>query len=298
MKNIFKYVLSFVALALVIVSCDEDETTFNALEYPADAFIAFDKGTAEVSEGSSDEIIVNISFGTVNQTSDVTIDFTITSEDMVEGTHYEIVDNKSQFSIASGEYTDNIIIKLIDNADKEEDKELTVTLTSNSTGAKLGYPGPDSLNSTFVLSVLDDDCEKEESLRPFEGTWGGTDECGDVASQTITELACGTGITIRGLAYGWMAGYWGEVIMTEHPVFISIDETNGTIDIPSQLYLTTTWNGDVQPNYNLVGSGTIDTSGATPVMHIEYDLVQGGNSMAGVGGTSCGAFYVADIVLE
>jgi len=40
MKKIFKSLFYITIMALVVISCDEDETTFNTLNYPEDAFVA------------------------------------------------------------------------------------------------------------------------------------------------------------------------------------------------------------------------------------------------------------------
>lgn len=300
MKNIFKNLILVIVIAVFAISCDEDETTYDSLNYPSDAFIAFESSSTSVPEGATDLIDIPITFATTNQSSDVTVNFSIESSDMILGTHYEIVDNKTSYTISSGSYTDKIQISLIDNADKEEDKQLTITLTDNNSGASLGYPGPDSLNTIFTLDVLDDDCEREEALRPLAGTWSGTDSCGDYDVEVLTELPCGTGIVIKKLGHSWLEdpGYWGEVVEIEYDVYIEIDEVAGTVNIPEQKYVTTSYSGSPY-DYTLVGSGTIDTSGAHPVMHIVYDMLESGTSMAlTYGGSSCPELFEADLTLN
>jgi hypothetical protein len=44
--------------------------------------------------------------------------------------------------------------------------------------------------------------------------------------------------------------------------------------------MTTTWNGDAQPAYSIQGTGTFSLKGAYPVLHIKYDFVQGGVTIA------------------
>jgi len=303
MKNIFKSLIYIAVLSFFVISCDEDKTTFDPLNFPTDAFVAFGNGSIGVDEFNTDDIVITISLATVNQNDNVTVGFDISSPDAILGTHYEVVDNKTEFTIAAGEYTsDELKIRLIDNIENEENKAITITLMSASNGAILGFPGPDSNGSKYVINILDDDCPKEEALRPFEGTWSGTDNCGQYASQTSTELACEAGILIKGIGHGWLedSSFWDEVVVVEHEAFLTIDEAAGTVDIPQQLYVTTTWLGNVQPDYFLVGSGTIDTSGASPVMHIEYDLIQvdGSGSMVARGGTTCSPLFVQDITLD
>ena len=301
MKNIFKNILYIAVIAILAISCDENETTYDALNYPKDSFIAFENSTLSVPEGLSTVIDIPITFATTNQNSSVTVNYSIQSEDMILGTHYEIVDDKTAFTISSGSYTDKIQIKLIDNAEKEEDKQLTITLTDNNSGAILGYPGPDSLNTIFTLDVFDDDCEREEALRPLAGTWSGTDSCGDYDIEALTELPCGTGIVIKGIGHSWLEdpNYWGEVVEVEFDVYIEIDEVAGTVNIPEQKYVTTSYNGSLS-DYTLVGSGTIDTSGAKPIMHITYDMKhpEYGSMALDYAGSSCGGLFETDLTLN
>jgi hypothetical protein len=299
MKSLFKSLLIITVMAFIAISCNEDDTTFKPLNYPADAFVTFDGAEINVVESNSSEIVVTVALATINQTDNVTVDFTISSTDAILGTHYEVVGNKTQFSIASGSYSDDIRIKLIDNPDFEDNKTITITLTGNSTGATVGYPGPDSNGTTYNITIIDDDCLKEESLRPYQGTWSGDDNCGDDASEVRLELACLQGITIKGLGYPWLEGsYWGETVTQEYDTFITIDAVAGTITIPKQKYVETDYNGTLV-DYFLEGSGTIDISGAKPVMHIVYDMTStNGSSALDYGGSSCATLFEADITLD
>lgn len=303
MKKILTYISTALILVLGFVSCDEDETTYKALQFPQDSYIAFDMFSDGVKEQATEPIEIVVTYAhSSNETEPVSLGFTITSDTATEGVHYEIVDGKSTLDFGNGVYTDMIKILPIDNIiDEADDNKITITL--NDTSVNTGVPGPDALGKSMVLTLIDDDCQKEDDLRPYEGTWMGDDNCGGATDITVeTILPCGTGITIKGLGYSWLQGsYWDEKVVEEHDVFIDIDYANGTVSIAEQAYVTTTWNGDVQPIYNLVGEGTIDISGPSPVMHIEYDLLQpdGGGSMANnYAGSTCGSFYVADITLQ
>lgn len=300
MKKIFKSFLTITAISFCFIACDEEETNYTPLNYPTDAFVAFDGESIDVNEFTTNDIVVTVNLATVNQAENVTVDFSISSPDAILGTHYEVVDNKTQFSIASGEYSDSVIIKLIDNPDSEPNKAITLTLTGNNSGIKLGYPGPDSNGSTFTVNIIDDDCEKEESLRPFSGSYSGTDSCGDYSVTASLDLACIEGITIKGIGYPWLEGsYWGEVVIGEFDVFVTIDDVAGTVNIPKQRYVTTSY-GSTISDYFLVGSGTIDTSGASPVIHLVYDMTHDsyGSMAIDYGGSSCAGLFEADITLD
>ncbi|MGJ8743614.1 hypothetical protein [Polaribacter sp.] len=300
-----KKILTIITAIVLFMSCDENKETIDSLSFPDDAFITFSGSTASVGEASTAPVTLTVLYANSSASQeDVTIDFTTSSTNGTEGTDYTIVNNKSSFTFspANGVYSDTVQIMPIDNVTLGTEN-VVITFTLGSSTYTTGYPGPDGIGKSVEVTILDDDCAKEEALRPYQGTWTGDDNCGGYTGITITtELPCGTGLWIRGVGYSWLQDptYWDEIIIEEHPVFISIDATAGTVSISSQLYVTTTWNGNVQPTYNLVGAGTIDTSGAKPVIHLEYDLVQpaGSGSMVATGGTTCGSAFVTDFTLD
>jgi hypothetical protein len=61
---------------------------------------------------------------------------------------------------------------------------------------------------------------------------------------------------------------------------ITINTGTGVVTIPNQFYCRTRFNGAVQPDYFIQGTGTYDATGAFPTMTITYDLLQNGVSMA------------------
>ena len=114
-------------------------------------------------------------------------------------------------------------------------------------------------------------------MTPAVTTWNGTDA--DYPSEVTTTLNC-DGKTMTGLGFGWMLDWWGEIITSGGT--LSYTATATTITIPLQKYCKTTYNGAAQPEYSIQGSGTIDNSGAFPVWTIQYDFIQGGESIAGI----------------
>ena len=109
----------------------------------------------------------------------------------------------------------------------------------------------------------------------YSGTWFGVDKGDtDYDSQVVTYQGCS--LQIKGLIYGWMSDFWGEVIVKGGSASITIDPVAGTVNIPLQYYCTTKYNGAVQPTYSIQGSGTYDASGAYPKMTIKYTLIQAG----------------------
>lgn len=111
-------------------------------------------------------------------------------------------------------------------------------------------------------------------LTPLVTTWKGTDDA--YPSEITTTLNC-TSTSMKGLGFGWMLDYWGEIITSGGTLAYTVSGT--TITIPLQKYCKTTWNGAAQPEYSISGTGTIDNSGATPVWTIKYDFIQSGKSI-------------------
>lgn len=271
MKNIFKSLICLFALALLATSCDEDETTYIPLDYPNDAFVAFEESIISVPEGSPTDIIVEVFLATINQNDNVTVDFEISSSNAILGTHYEIVDNKSQFSIESGKYSDDIRIRLIDNTDTDGNKELTITLTSNSSGANIGYLGPDALGSSFVLKIIDDDCPVElvgeyneiSETQPFNVP----------GLTTIDKIEAGANANeywIYGVYSELYSVYWGEVFQSgfgNEGLVQMIDNGDGTVSIPCQ-YLGQTLPGP----YDYWISGTGNYSSCDKTLNLSFGL--------------------------
>lgn len=101
------------------------------------------------------------------------------------------------------------------------------------------------------------------------GTWKGTDTDGDYVSSITSVLTSGK-LWFDNIGKDWMTDYWGEVIVTHPKITMNFNYCAGTILIPNQKIMTTTWKGAAQPAYNIEGSGTFDLSGTYPVLTLHY----------------------------
>jgi hypothetical protein len=113
----------------------------------------------------------------------------------------------------------------------------------------------------------------------YSGVWFGLDKA-DIDYDSQVETYQGCSLQIKGLVFGWMSEFWGEVIVKGGSASITINPTTGVVDIPLQYYCTTKYNGVVQTAYNIVGTGTYDATGAFPKMTIKYTLIQGADDWA------------------
>lgn len=277
MKKIITYISTALILTFGFVSCDEDETVYNPLQYPQDAYIAIEGSGLAVLEGSTApiEIVANYSNDINAATSEVVVDFSITSDNGIEGTHYTVVDGKTQFKFAPGVFTDKVTIIPINNFDEDGDKELTITLDNSS--VNLGAPGPDSFGTTFNLTLLDDDCAIvfEELVGPWTGFDNSSGSEGPNASQIVSSYD-GTTFYLEGIAYGWLTNtsYWDEVVVVSNPVIANIDVLTGVVTIDEQFLCTTTWLGDIQPDYSISATGQY--LACSSEMILDYTLYQSG----------------------
>jgi len=277
MKNILKFLSVVFVLSVTVIACDEEETTFNPLSFPNDAFVTIAGSSANLSEASTTpiEVVVNYSNATAAATSPITVDFSISGA--TAGTDYTILDGKSQFTFAAGVFSDKIEIMPVNNIVEDGNKILTITLDSST--ASLGFPGPAGNGTTMTLTIQDDDCAF--SLQGLgDASWTGVDnvpasQAGPNDSQISTSFD-GTNLLIEGIGYGWITdtAFWNEVVVVSNPVIVQMDLITGDFTIDEQFLCTTTWLGDQQDDYSVRGTGTYTS--CTETMVITYDLLQGG----------------------
>jgi len=136
----------------------------------------------------------------------------------------------------------------------------------------LGYVTKVGDTYTFVKEVT-------KPLSALSLTWYGLDNTAfEYPSQVETYMGCS--LQVKGLSYDWMGDFWGEVIIKGGYASITIDTVAGTVTIPNQFYCRTKYNGAVQPDYFIEGTGTYAKVGGYRTMTISYDLLQNGVSMA------------------
>lgn len=277
MKNIYKNLVFLIAIALFISSCDEDKTTYDALNFPEDAFVALGIGNIEALESTTApiEIVVNYSNTVAGATSDISVDFTITSDNAIEGVHYTIADSKAQLNFPKGIFSDKIIIIPIDNAEEDGDKVLNFSIVSAP--VTVGYPGPSSSGTTISITLIDDDCIF--TFADLDGiSWIGTDNASGDEGPNATQVSTsfdGTNLLMEGLGFGWLTGYWSEVVVADAPIIVTMNPVSGQFTISEQYLSDTTYDGDPQPTYSIKATGQYFS--CSQRMVINYSIIQEGN---------------------
>jgi hypothetical protein len=145
----------------------------------------------------------------------------------------------------------------------------------------------------------------DPDVSPLVGTYTGTDcvgcTTGEEPSQVVTQMNVDLTLGITGLGFGWMEGFWGEIVQEQNFVTVDLDwcGDQGVLTIPEQDYIVTLYSGDLYA-YTVVGSGTFEIVGGVVTMHVEYDMIQDGFSTAGWmfdNGGMPTELFVADITL-
>lgn len=128
----------------------------------------------------------------------------------------------------------------------------------------------------------------------LKGSWSG--DVSGYPSEIVTTIVDGK-LLIDGVGLAWMLNDWGEPAIETFPAEVIVNYCEGTVTIPQQEFMNTTWLGDPQPTYSITGTGTLDLTGASPVIHLEYDFIQvaGAGAIARYFGIP---FFWADITLD
>jgi hypothetical protein len=139
-------------LVLMVASCD----TYEPPKYEGPEFVHFEKREVILREEEGQApIIVNI--GGVRPLGPVTIQYIVTPNDAAVGLY--TIENEGTLTIPGGENAGAILFEPEDNPfmDGEKIVELTIISVSNP-NYTIGFPGPDRLNSTTTIKIIDDDC--------------------------------------------------------------------------------------------------------------------------------------------
>lgn len=149
LNNILAF--SLLCLVFVMTSCSEEEQQV----YTGGDNFHFLDVTSSVDEASATAVPIPVVFTkTTPKAGSVT--FTITSENAIENVDYVVLNTSNVLDYTADQYTDTINIRPIDNGILDGNKILTISFASAS--ETTGWPGPDALNSTHELTILDDDC--------------------------------------------------------------------------------------------------------------------------------------------
>ena len=155
---------------------------------------------------------------------------------------------------------------------------LTVSATDNNLGQDpvvlvLKLIGSDGLYTGSTASLtIQKHCTLD--INDFVGTYAGDTEGGWGPTQVVTSLDNNGNLQITGVGVSFLTGYWGEVITSMATLPVNVDLETGDFTIDQAAYITTTYNGEVQPTYYLKAHGNLNACSGT--MYLYYDFIQQG----------------------
>jgi len=128
----------------------------------------------------------------------------------------------------------------------------------------------------------------------FAGTWSGNDAFDFGVPENVSMTVNGDSLIVTGLSSYMIQYWWGETITSGGSCSMKVTD-NSEVFIPRQFIYTTLYNG-ASSSYDIKGSGTWKNCGATPTLHIVYDIYYAGET-TGIGAAYNGAAFVADLTL-
>lgn len=284
MKYILKIITVVVLTLFVTTSCQNDDTSWDALTTAPDKnatyYLQFKDASKSLQTGvAADgslvdiETTVTVALLGVPQSKEVVVNFTIDAASTISTAMYEL--SASSITIPAGSTAGSINLKT------------NTALMPTGEVLKLILNIDAGNNAATAGTTLEYDLERINfcllTLADYVGTWQGTDSWG-YPTQITTSIDNDGDLVMNGIGFGWFQDWWGEVIITNEPVKVDINLITGAfvIDEAKQTspYLTSTYLGDVQPDYNIKASGKI-TSTCDQVIEFEYSFLQGGSEYNG-----------------
>lgn len=284
MKQIIRTSIFIVGLMCLVSSCEENEIP--VLDPNGQVLVEFDQSSITIptpEEGASKQVKVYV---TNTSTSERSIDVSVDPSSTATSDQYTI----SDLVIPANSYVGTITISGNYNAIPENGSS-NLILNLNGVGGVQTQVSDGTLNVELFRT-----CPIEPSQ--FVGNWTGSGSWGntdfDYATEVTTTLDDDGNLLINGLVFQWFTGWWSEIIITNEPVKMEIDPETGEITIEEQFYITSTYNGDPQPAYNIKATGMV-LNACSKTIEIYPTLVQGG---AAIDGTAWGPRFVETIQLQ
>jgi len=269
MKNIIQFILIFVIGGVVLSSC-EIESNYDTMTKDYDKnsttyYIQFLNATASYEtaideNGEPTNIVTTIGVALLGppQSSDITVDLVRDPSSTISENMYTL--SSSSITIPAGGTSGSVNFTAIAD-EMPEDQVLELVLNMDAGGAEassatqLNY----SLKRIKFCPLTD--------LNDLVGNYSGMDDWG-LEVKVVTSVVDGK-FMIQGLNHEWIQQMWGEPVLEEVPVEVTMNP-NGTLEISEQYIFTTEWEG-APYEYNITsGTGTWDN--CKKILVISYDI--------------------------
>ncbi len=211
MKNYIKRLFIVACGSILLTGCgDAEEVIFETPE----GFLQMVSSSGSVQENSTSEIISTVVFGGPTTTSDITVNYTVTSSDP---SRYTVSPASGTLTIPAGEFTADIAIQPIDNFDEDGNAPVTITLLPSSS-RPVGVGGEGNVSVSKVVTIIDNDCPID--IDSFVGTYTVAEVFSDGGVNAGLSLAGAFGRSFQmeiGLAPGDLSGT--KVVLTNSAGF-------------------------------------------------------------------------------
>ena len=302
MKNIFKLLFVFIATGVLLTSCDKEtffESNPSAPDANATYYLQFVNASQTMETGVTEdgdlieiETTIAVALMGAPQNADITVDLAIDASNTIDASMYTMSANS--ITIPAGKTSGSVTFSTIAaNMPVGE----TLKLVLNMDAGTHNSPNPAGTQINYNLKRIEF-CPLENGAADLVGTWTGSDAWfGTGFTATLNDD--GVSLDVYGLAFDFMANWWGEPVIADGTAKVNI-AGNGLLTIPRQYVFTTVWDGD-NYQYEIEGSGKWTNCGDSPTMIIIYDIYYPGDEK-GLGATYSPAYLptpylTADVVL-
>lgn len=282
MKNIFRILLTIIISGAFFISCEEEETNFDALTTEPDAGAPFyvqfidaaqklESGVTEAGELIDIETTVAVSIMGMPQSQDINVSFAIDPATTIDEGMYNM--SGTSITIPAGGTSGSVTLSTItENMPAGETLQLVLNLDAGDNNS----PSENGTKLTYDLTRLAF-CPLENGVPDLVGTYSGNDGQGDYTSgASVTASMNGTDLEFSaGLGFGFIADFWAETVTTGGNFTMKING-NGTIDIPRQYLFTTVYDG-APYDYEIAGTGKWENCDDKPKIILEYDIYYPGD---------------------
>lgn len=145
-------------LILLGAACD----TYEPPLYDGPEFVNFEQREIRIRE---DEGVagIRVNVGGARTTGPITVQYTVKPNDNAVALYG--IKNEGSLTIPGGENFAEIEITPVDNLIPDGEKIVELTIISlNNVNYDIGFPGPDALNRTITVRIIDDDCPLDRSF--------------------------------------------------------------------------------------------------------------------------------------
>lgn len=149
---------SIMTLILMVAACD----TYEPPVYDGPEFVNFEERETIIREGEG-EALIKVNIGGARTIGPVSIQYTVKPNDNAVALYS--IEDEGSLTIPGGESSAEIKITPLDNAIPDGEKIVELTIISiNNVNYNIGFPGPDRLNATIAIKIIDDDCPLDRSF--------------------------------------------------------------------------------------------------------------------------------------